>query len=61
MPGTLFLLYAYRNVSAEDLTLYRDALATEEGRWFMETSRQALIEAIKPSIERFAENVSKFF
>lgn len=61
MPGTLFLLYAYRNVSAEDLTLYRDALATEEGRWFMETSRQALIEAIKPSIERFAENVSQFF
>jgi hypothetical protein len=57
-PGTRFLLYAYRDVAADDLERYRDALATDEGRWFMRSSRHALIQAMKPSAERFARNLA---
>jgi hypothetical protein len=58
-PGTLLLLYAYRDVSTKDLENYRDALEADEVRWFLRTSRQALLAAIKPSIDRFAENLSR--
>jgi len=58
-PGTRLLLYAYRHVAAVDLERYRAALETDEGKWFMRTSRHALIEALKPSAERFARNLGK--
>lgn len=55
-PGTLLLLYAYRDVKTEDLEAYIANLETPEGRWLMEVSRGALIAGIRPSIERFAQN-----
>ncbi len=55
-PGTLLLLYAYREVEAEGLEAYIATLQTPEGRWLMEVSRSALVAAIRPSIERFARN-----
>lgn len=58
-PGTLLLMYAYRQVSTAELEVYRDALDTDEGHWLLSTSRQAVIEAMKPSISRFADNLAK--
>ena len=58
-PGTLLLMYAYRQVSTAELEVYRDALDTDEGQWLLRTSRQAVIEAMKPSISKFADNLAK--
>ncbi|MDX5299952.1 MAG: hypothetical protein LPK85_13510, partial [Gammaproteobacteria bacterium] len=56
-PGTWLLLYAYRDIPIAELKKYRDALETDEGRWFMRTSRHAVIEAMRSSMERFADNL----
>lgn len=58
-PGALLLMYAYRNIATADLEAYRDALDTEEGEWLLRTSRQAVIEAMKPSVNRFANNLAR--
>jgi hypothetical protein len=55
-PGSLFLLYAYKSTSEEELEEYIEILESEEGQWFMNITRESLIEAVKPSIVGFGNN-----
>lgn len=60
-PGVLLLVYAYRHVPTADLEEYLGALRSPEGRWLLQTSRGALMAALRPELEQFAVNTAELF